>query len=708
MSIVAKSPRNPFFKRLRASTDIERAARQIAGRMVDRGLTRLQLEDYLDSDAAELLALLGLDCDDLPCRPSRSETAQAKKAYRTFVASIAEEAKRLAQGQALPVQPLDRNLDRLAETLDLALPEKVLLRIGALTTLLPQLNAFIGSRAHLLSHFHDPAGMLSGLLDLSPTKTRALCSPRSRLVQWGFFNWRSMHDLSIDERIAHVLSDEAFDPTELLADKLKRSAPAQLAESDFAHLPDLTRLHRHLDRALTHKAPGVNLLIYGPPGTGKTELARSLSAALDAKLWEVPVSDEDGEMRQGTQRAAAYVLTQKLLRNEERTLLLFDEVEDLFGSGSRGLFRLFGMRDRSRSTGKGWVNEQLESNPIPTLWLCNDIEAIDPAYLRRFDEVVELRAPTRSVRQRIVQRYLPGEVVSDTCRARIADIDRLPPAQVERVGKVLAAMDDASQAERDQAAQRLLENSLRAMGLCDRLPLPVLPSHYDPSQLNADFDLDALADALAAGHGGRTLFYGPPGTGKSAFAHHLGQRLDRPVLVRRASDLLDCYVGETEKRIAAAFRDAEAEDAILLIDEADSFLRDRHGATRSWEVTQVNEMLTQIERFDGLFIASTNLIDGLDAAALRRFDFKVKFDALREPQRLALYQRLCADLGVEPAPQDFAAVARCDRLTPGDFAVVRRQCRHVRNAPAASVLAQRLAQEVALKRESSSRRIGFV
>ena len=81
-----------------------------------------------------------------------------------------------------------------------------------------------------------------------------------------------------------------------------------------------------------------------------------------------------------------------------------------------------------------------------------------------------------------------------------------------------------------------------------------------------------------------------------------------PLLVRRASDLLSMFVGEVEKNIARAFREAEDDGALLLIDEVDSFLQDRRGAQRSWEVTQVNEMLTQMEGFAGVFIASTNLL----------------------------------------------------------------------------------------------------
>jgi SpoVK/Ycf46/Vps4 family AAA+-type ATPase len=699
MSIATKSTRTSPFKRIRAYSDIERAARQIAGTMF-AGLGRSQLESLLKRDGDEVLAALGLHCDD---DPEVLETRNGRVNPQIY-AAISGEAKRLADGPVVAVQPLDRNLNMLVQALDLDWLERAVLRAGALCVLHPPLKESLGAGRSFSRFQHDK---MRALFKLGLVELRVLLSPRSRLVQLGFLTPDDFCPLDTDEAFARALCEPAFEPTQLLAHKLKRSAPARLGDADFAHLPDLSRLARHIERAVGGGLPGVNVLVYGPPGTGKTELVRSLAAGVGAQLWEVPASDEDGEMWEGYRRAAAYVLTQKLLKSDERNLLLFDEIEDLFGSGRMDLDLFGSRRNRLRSVGKGWVNEMLESNPVPTLWLCNDISALDPAYLRRFDEVIELRPPTRSIRRRIVERYLPASMVSEACQTRIAEIDGLPPAQVERVGKVLASMTDATLEERDRAALRMLENSLRAMGVIHRLPQPELPAHYDPGVLNADFDLNALVEMLGVDQGGRALLYGPPGTGKSAFAHHAGKVLERPVLVRRASDLLDRYLGGTEQNIAAAFREAEAEGAILLIDEADSLLRERQGAHRSWEVTQVNEMLTQMESFNGVFIASTNLVDGLDAASLRRFDFKVKFNYLREAQRLAMFERLCGDLCVQPQCGDLRLIAGCDWLTPGDFAVIRRQSERSRSAPLPSELARRLLGEVAMKRDRPSGRIGF-
>lgn len=167
-------------------------------------------------------------------------------------------------------------------------------------------------------------------------------------------------------------------------------------------------------------------------------------------------------------------------------------------------------------------------------------------------------------------------------------------------------------------------------------------------------------------------------------------------------------MGGTEARIAAAFAEATRKDAVLLIDEADSFLQDRSRSEHSWETTQVNEMLTQMESFEGVFIATTNLIDTLDAASLRRFDLKARFDYLRPEQNLDLFRRWAEKLGVAVTDTAASRIARLDALVPGDYAAVVRQTQF---RPIASTddFAERLAVECRMKdiNRGRSSAIGF-
>ncbi|MCK6407652.1 MAG: ATP-binding protein [Thauera sp.] len=135
---------------------------------------------------------------------------------------------------------------------------------------------------------------------------------------------------------------------------------------------------------------------------------------------------------------------------------------------------------------------------------------------------------------------------------------------------------------------------------------------------------------------------------------------------------------------------------MLLLDEVDSLLRDRRQARHSWEATQVNELLQQMERFGGIFIAATNLIGQLDAAAMRRFDFKLQFRALERMQRRSLFAReaLGDALRVgEIAPALGARLDALDMLTQGDFANVVRQRDLLGDTPSPKDFLRRLIVE---------------
>jgi len=193
--------------------------------------------------------------------------------------------------------------------------------------------------------------------------------------------------------------------------------------------------------------------------------------------------------------------------------------------------------------------------------------------------------------------------------------------------------------------------------------------------------------------------HGLPGTGKSAFARYVAERMGIDVVEKRASDLLSKWVGDTEKQIAEAFQEAADRRAMLIFDEADSLLRDRGGAQASWEVSQVNEMLTWMERHRYPIACTTNLMDSLDPATLRRFLFKVRFMPMTPAQAREAFRRA---FGAE-AP---AEIAQLNPLTPGDFAVVARKAR-LMGERTSDGFAAMLTSEVAAKPGAAMRRIGF-
>lgn len=421
---------------------------------------------------------------------------------------------------------------------------------------------------------------------------------------------------------------------------------------------------------MSERRKGVNVLIYGDPGCGKTEFVRMISAALSTDLYEVACATRDGTVLDADRRFRAYRLSQALFERFPGKLILFDEIEDVFHESDKGKHT-----NANASSRKAWVNKMLESNPVPAFWISNNIYVIDRAYLRRFDYVLEMKVPPRSVRSQILDEYLLDLPVSDSWKRRMAEHEDLMPAVVKRAAKVVRSAKMLPQVETERSLARLIGNTLEVMGLSRDPRHANLTVGYRLDVLNTDCDMVELQDSLAAHRQGRICLYGPPGTGKTAFGQHVAAVLDRPLLVRRGSDIISPWLGMTERNLARMFRQALDEEAVLLLDEADSFLQDRQGAQRSWEITEVNEMLTQMESFEGIFIASTNAMSSLDSAALRRFDLKIRFDYLKPEQAWALFTDTRIQLEIEDGMNLESSVARLDCLTPGDFANVIRQAR---------------------------------
>lgn len=502
----------------------------------------------------------------------------------------------------------------------------------------------------------------------------------------------------------HIFSSNT-DPVSLLQDTVALASPAELRIADYAHItPSLTVLRPYLKNALSTGRKGVNVFLHGAPGTGKSQLAKALAAELDCELFEVASEDDDGDPVNGERRLRAFRAAQSFFAHR-RALLLFDEAEDVFNDGDS----FFG-RKSTAQTRKAWINRMLEANPVPTLWLSNSIQGLDPAFMRRFDMVIELPIPPKKQRERILHEAC-SDLLDAATVARIAESQSLAPAVVTRAASVVRSIrDDLDGTSPAAAIELLVGNTLDAQGHkpIRRNDPSRLPEIYDPAFIQSDTDLAQVAAGLVHTKSGRLCLYGPPGTGKTAYGRWLAEQLGVPLMVKRASDLMSKWVGENEKNIARAFKQAEQEGAVLLIDEVDSFLQDRRDAQRSWEVTLVNEMLTQMEAFPGVFIASTNLMEGLDQAALRRFDLKVEFGFLKPEQASELLRRHCLQLSL-PTPQagELTGLWRLRNLTPGDFAAVVRQNRFRRLASSGAFVTA-LEAECAIKEGATKRAIGFL
>ena len=537
--------------------------------------------------------------------------------------------------------------------------------------------------------------------DSLSSKGNLLNSGLLKLSKTGFGDLESI--LDIPDGLSDILSASENERLDLLDHFFYQAKASSLKLKDFPHVEkDIVLIKRYLAGVIKNKSSGVNLLIYGEPGTGKTELVTTLAKSLKTTLYQISIVDIDGDDLPGEGRVRAYKMAQRILEKQGDALLVFDEIEDIFPKNS--------FFSHSKGPGKAWFNSLLETNSVPTFWLSNNIEQIDNAYIRRFDYVLELKAPPKSVRKKILKHSMAELNVSPEWIDMMSQDKQLVPGVISRAVKVVSSLPHADQYSIQGNMEQILANTLRAMGksVDKQNQLPQLD--YQLDALNPSHDIQQLLEGLQSVPGARLCMYGPPGTGKTAFGHYISSTLDKPLMVKRASDILSPYVGVAEKNIASMFEDAKEDSAILLLDEADSFLQERTMLKHSWEVTQVNELLTQMEAFDGLFVCSTNLMDKLDAAVLRRFDFKIKLDYLKADQAWLLF---CRSLGwnkkqIVKNKHWLESLSTYTNLTPGDFANVHRQHRLSTDPLSAAILMRGLQQESLFKKDSNQQRgIGF-
>ncbi|MFY8118403.1 MAG: ATP-binding protein, partial [Roseateles sp.] len=525
--------------------------------------------------------------------------------------------------------------------------------------------------------------------------------------------------MKVSDQLPPVLMREYPAPGDLMAVFTRPAAKSELRPQDFEFVTqDLALLGGLLREAVARRQPGVNVLLYGPPGTGKTELAKVAAEAAGLQLYEVEYADRDGNSLSGRDRYRSLQISQQFLKASSDVALLFDEVEDVFPPLSTDTVQLMARLDAALDapasgsvSGKAWVNQILETNPVPVIWVTNRIEQIDPAFRRRFQYHLELKSPPPGARAALVQRALGGVQVSAEFAARLAERRGLTPAQIRtavRFAELAAPGSGEAGLDAEALIERQLANADRALGQLgqDHARRPVV-TRYALELLNVEsrFELPRIVEALRRRGSGNLCFYGPPGSGKTALAEHIAQELGRPLMIKLASDLASKFVGETEQNMARMFESAQTEGAVLLLDEADSFLRSRRMAERHYEVSEVNEMLAGMERFAGVFICTTNLFEELDEAALRRFAFKIRFKALRPEQRELMFER---ESGAPPDADQRRRLAALDQLTPGDFAAVRQQVEILGEAFSPDEFLSQLEAEHRVKPEVRQRRaMGF-
>jgi len=622
---------------------------------------------------------------------------------------------------------LTQNIAMLAKVLTLNAAERTLIQCAALAKCTRDLRpVLVDCKAASAAEAH---AMLGEVAKVSPNDIAVALKPGGRLESLALIdtpiaehNITDLGDLMrLSDRLLPILLEGYANEGEMMAAFTKPARATELSLADYPHVEaDARYLAALLRSATERREKGVNVLIYGAPGTGKTEFAKVITALSGAELYEVECFDREGQSLSGKERYRSLQVSQSFLKGRDRTVLLFDEVEDVFPSNPSEMLNMFLADDHHRGSvnGKAWVNQTLENNPVPTIWISNSINQIDPAYRRRFQFHIELKNPPRNVRANITRKHLAGLDVSEDFVEKLAARRTLTPAQIHAAarfaqlthGKVEGQVEDSVEA----LMLKQLERSDEALGHKDdndKAQFRPLVTTYDLSLLNIEtrHPVEKIINALKSKGAGTLCFFGLPGTGKTALGEHIAKSIERPLIIKKASDLMSKYVGETEQNMAAMFKEAEQEKAVLLLDEADSFLQNRALAQRSYEVTEVNEMLQGMERFKGVFICTTNLFDRIDEAALRRFTFKIQFKPLTREQREKMFVTEALDGNAANLTGAFGdRLNKLQLLTPGDFAAVKRQITLLDETMTPDEFLAQLEQEHKVKPDVKyARNIGF-
>ena len=443
-----------------------------------------------------------------------------------------------------------------------------------------------------------------------------------------------------------------------------------------------------LKRMIAASSGRCNILLYGAPGTGKTSFARSLAKVLGRAAFEVRQGDDDGR----NMKSEARMMGIQVCNGQEdpaTSLMIVDEADELLRgtSGGFGLFGLFGFDTGGKSTEKGVMNSILDEMNMPAVWISNTpAKMMDESVRRRFDYSICFERLNNAQRVAIWR----NQVAKHSLEALVGEekIEKFAAKYETSAGGISTVLANVKRMvpapeEVDELVATLMKPHCRLMGVKDSNNfLPAKDYSLDGLNIKGKVSLERVvkaarnylnADFAAAAEDRprmNVLLYGPPGTGKTEFVKYLGRALDRRVVVVKGSDILGMYVGQSEQNIADAFRRAEAEHAILFFDEVDGLLQDRSNASHNWEVTQVNELLQQMENFDGIMVAATNFSKNLDPATMRRFTFKLEFGYLDDAGKKSFFERMFKTTLTD---EEAAELKTLRNLAPGDFRTVRQE-----------------------------------
>lgn len=526
-------------------------------------------------------------------------------------------------------------------------------------------STLIESLSSRVVEFQGFIKLYCSFFDIHNYEISSCFSKKSKLVRSGIINLpRYTERLKMNRSIVDFLSNPGH--IDLISSYITKDKEDTLLEKEDFLLDEdsISTIEQLLSSSRK------SILFYGPPGCGKTQLARLLGKSLTENTYFLSQSNDEGEESIKHRKLALSAIG--IQKRKENDIIIIDEADVIMKTKNFWV-------SSDNEDSKAWINEYLEKPPCSMIWIVNDLSQIHESTLRRFSFTMKFQRHGKKERISIIEKKLSHWGVENILLKN--DIEDLAVKYELNAGDITRAIDDLAPdfevMSREKFLKHLhaiLKNKLNIYGKRERKNNVI--SNYDVTALNLNISPKVVIESLANYYSSsqsfvdnfNLLMHGPPGTGKSQLALYLAEQLNKEIIVLKGSDLLDPYVGGTEKKIANAFAQAEIKGAILFLDEAETFLSDRQGAQRHWQQSQTNEFLNGMERFKGCMIAATNYVDNIDAAILRRFSSKIEFKALSAKGNVAMAKRWFEDkLQCKISEKEIAVLESLEYLTPGDF-----------------------------------------
>lgn len=596
-----------------------------------------------------------------------------------------------------------KNLEQFSKVFNLSKKEMDIITFLYLDRVDSEVDDYFTNRTKDLSNVARSMRYFCRFFNLKSDELRKIFSKENPLMKAGIIKKGKREDsLALSENVVSYLGG-------LSKDSLEDDYVKEAKLSEVIDLKD-HNVNQDKIQTITHLLEsqiGSNILLYGHPGTGKTEFAKALAKATGKRIYFINQADEDGE-ESLTFRKQAIVAAHNIIA-EEDSIIVVDECDTILNIYD-GMWKC---ETKDSSDRKAWINDFLEGTKHKFIWISNKVEGIDESTRRRFSYSLEFQPLSAAQRKKVWETQVKKQKVNFISENEISELAKnlkVNSGGITLALKDIQAMTSLKSKEQKLEVLKTILSQHQAFTSGEEAGLMQKSSKYSLEILNTDFALEGILQNAQRFFGDRKSFrtkgihninlllQGPPGTGKTEFVKHLAEVTERELISKRASDIRSKWYGESVKNIAAAFKEAKENNAILFFDEADSFFGSRESSSE-YHAEETNEFLTQMENFEGLMVCATNFTQRLDQASMRRFNYKVKFDYLKESAKVDLFKKYFSDLSTDGLDSSLRErLGKIPGLTPGDFKMVYQKNAFFEGRSAPELISQ-LEAEVSYKKE---------